>query len=325
MAINGVQSLIYGVDDLDTSTRFYEDFGLSLDRRDATGSDFSTVRGETILLRRRDDTSLPPDVLENPAVREMIWGVDTKASLDALEKNLSSDRKVTKDATGTLHTVDDVGIPIGFRVFTPKPLTFEQVPTNTPTDVRRWNANRKWYGKATPKLIHHIGYGVPKRDVQKLVDFYVKRLNFRITDVSRGFAVFLLADGRQDHHSIFIIMSEALQSAGLLWNHVSFGVENIDEVVAGANYLQRRKWVSRNGLSRHRISSAINFYAVCPAGGEAEYLTDTDFVDKDWKPRMWDPRFGVYMWNAEVPDFMLNEPAHDVSILEGPIPEFTKQ
>jgi catechol 2,3-dioxygenase-like lactoylglutathione lyase family enzyme len=325
MAITGVQSLVYGVEDLETSTRFYEDFGLKLERRDEKGTDFSLPHGSTILLRRQDDPLLPPDMLARPAVREMIWGVDSQANLDALEKNLTADRKVTRDANGALHTADDVGIPIGFRVFTPKQLSFEQVPTNTPNDVQRWNANRKWYRQATPKLIHHVGYGVPKKDVQKVADFYVKRLNFRITDVSRAFAVFLLADGRQDHHSIFIVTSEALQATGIVWHHVSFGVENIDEVVAGANYLQRRNWTSRNGLSRHRISSAINFYVECPAGGESEYLTDTDFVNQDWKPRMWDPRFGVYMWNADVPEFLMNEPPHDVSIIEGPVPKFTDQ
>ncbi len=30
MTLLGVQSLVYGIDDLDTCTRFYEDFGLEV-------------------------------------------------------------------------------------------------------------------------------------------------------------------------------------------------------------------------------------------------------------------------------------------------------
>jgi catechol 2,3-dioxygenase-like lactoylglutathione lyase family enzyme len=249
MPINGVQSLVYGVDDLDACIRFYEDFGLRVDRKDASGADFSTEDGSTILIRKRTDPSLPKDALARPAVREMIWGVDSQKSLDALEKKLAADGPVKRDADGTLHITDPLGIPLGFRVFNRKPLQFEQVPVNTPSDVRRWDANRKWYKRAAPKLIHHVGYGVPRDKIDTLTDWYVTRLNFRVTDISRNLAMFLLADGRQDHHSIFLIASDIFKTDGCLFNHVSFGVENIDELMAGANHMQRQKWHSHIGLS----------------------------------------------------------------------------
>jgi catechol 2,3-dioxygenase-like lactoylglutathione lyase family enzyme len=322
MAINGVKSLVYGVDDLETCIRFYEDFGLALTRKDATGADFATEEGSTILLRKRDDPALPADVLARPAVREMIWGVDSATALAALEKNLSADRKVTKDAAGTLHTTDALGIPIGFAVFERKPITFEQVPVNTPDDVRRWDANRKWYKRAAPRLIHHVGYAVPRAKIDVLTDFYVERLNFRVTDISRGLAMFLLADGRQDHHSIFLIASDIFKTDGMLFNHVSFGVENIDELMAGANHMQRRKWQSFIGLGRHRISSAVNFYIDNPAGGQSEYLTDTDFVTDAWKPRIWNPAFGAYMWTAQIPEMFLGEPQWECEVVQGRVPKF---
>ena len=324
MAINGIASILYGVENLDESTRFYQDFGLTLERGDASGADFSVPHGSTIQLRKADDPSLPPDVLQRPSVRELIWGVDTPAALEAIERRLKEEGDVTRSPDCTLHCVDVLGIPIGFRVFEPKPLSFKQVPTNTPTETRRLNDNRKWYARATPQLIHHIGYGVPERQVQLLVDFYERVLNFRVTDVSRKSAVFLLAEGRNDHHNIFIIKSEAMGCAGIVWHHASFGVENIDEVAAGANYLQRRQWSSGVGLSRHGISSAVNFYARCPAGGEAEYAADIDYIDLQWKPRMWDPRFGVYMWNASIPEYMMNEPPEDVQVIEGAVPRFNE-
>ena len=324
MAINGIASLIYGVPDVAEATKFYKDFGLTVDREDDAGSDFSVAEGATILIRHMSDPSLRENVLERPGVRETIWGVDTAESLDELETKLSAAGEVTRDDDGTLHTVDAVGIPLGFRVFERTVVAGEQVPTNTIDTVQRWNANRKWYERAQPRLIHHIGYTVPKDDIDKIEAFYVDVLNFRVTDISRGLATFLLADGRQDHHSIFIMDSERVQAKGITWNHVSFGVENIDEVMAGANYLQRQGWQSFLGISRHRISSAINYYANNPGGGDSEYLTDIDYLTEEWKPRIWDPRFGMMMWSHEIPDFMNPEPEWDVTVVEGEMPKFSE-
>ena len=325
MAINGVASLIYGVPDLDAATRFYQDFGLELDRRDDAGSDFSTPDGSTVLLRHIADPSLPENVLERPGVRETVWGVDTKENLDAMERRLAAAGTVSRDDAGTLHTADPLGIPLGFRVFERNLVPGEHVPTNTVDEIQRWNANRKWYKRARPRLIHHVGYTVPKARIDDVEAFYVEVLDFRVTDISRGLATFLLADGRQDHHSIFIMDSARVQAEGITWNHVAFGVENVDELMAGANELQRQGWSSFLGLGRHRISSAINYYANNPGGGDSEYLTDIDYVTDEWKPRVWDPRFGMMMWSAEVPDFMKHEPEWDWEILDrDPLPRFSE-
>ena len=324
MAINGIASLIYGVPDVAEATRFYKDFGLTIEREDDAGSDFSVADGATILIRHMTDPALRENVLERPGVRETIWGVDTAESLDELETKLSAVGDVTRDDDGTLHTVDSVGIPLGFRVFERTVVAGEHVPTNTVDTVQRWNANRKWYERAHPRVIHHIGYTVPKDDIDKIEAFYVDVLNFRVTDISRDLATFLLADGRQDHHSIFIMDSDRVQAKGITWNHVSFGVENIDELMAGANQLQRRGWQSFLGISRHRISSAINYYANNPGGGDSEYLTDIDYITEEWKPRIWDPRFGMMMWSHEIPDFMNPEPEWDVTVVEGEMPKFSE-
>lgn len=318
MAITGIQSLVYGVEDLAISVQFHKDFGLTLVREDENGADFEVTDGSTIKIRGLNDPALPADVLSKPGVRELIWRVDTDAALDALEKNLSADRDVSRDADGILHTVDTYDIPIGFQVFEARSVSFEQVPVNTPTDVQRWNANRKWYERAAPALIHHVGYAVP--DVDRLADFYMERLGFRVTDMSKGLAIFLLADGRQDHHNIFVARSERF-GGGLLWNHASYGVENIDELMTGANHMQRLGYSSYNGMGRHRISSAINYYVNNPAGGDSEYLTDTDYVDETWKPRLWNPAFGFYHWTAELCDVNRKPAPEDCTIIEGVVPK----
>ncbi len=324
MAINGISSLIYGVPDVAEATKFYKDFGLTVDREDEIGADFSVADGATILIRHMTDPTLRENVLERPGVRETVWGVDNAESLDELERKLAGHGEVSRDDDGTLHTVDALGIPLGFRVFERSVVAGEHVPTNTVDTVQRWNANRKWYERAQPRVIHHIGYTVPKDDIDKIEAYYVDVLNFRVTDISRDLATFLLADGRQDHHSIFIMDSDRVQAKGITWNHVSFGVENIDELMAGANHLQRQGWQSFLGISRHRISSAINYYANNPGGGDSEYLTDIDYITEEWKPRIWDPRFGMMMWSHEIPEFMNPEPEWDVTVVEGDLPKFSE-
>lgn len=318
MAITGIQSITYGVEALEECIKFHEDFGLTPIARNDAGADFEVVDGSTISIRRKSDPALPPDVLTKPGAREIVWRVDTPASLNELRKTLSVDRPVSVDELGIMHTTDTYGFPIGFRVFEPRPLRFEQVPVNTPSQIDRWNANRKWYPSATPQLIHHVGFAVP--DVDRLADFYIDRLGFRVTDISRGAGLFLLADGRHDHHSIFILRSDRF-GGGLHWHHVSYGVENIDELMTGANNMQRKGYLSPTGISRHRISSAINFYVRNPAGGESEYLTDIDYVDERWKPRIWDPLFGNIHWSATISERTKVPPPAECDVIEGPVPK----
>jgi len=53
------------------------------------------------------------------------------------------------------------------------------------------------------------------------------------------------------------------------------------------------------GLARHRISSAIYCYVDNPNGGEAEYTCDSDYLDDNWIPRVWNWKFGALMWAHE--------------------------
>ena len=68
-----------------------------------------------------------------------------------------------------------------------------------PFSIKRWNQMRKWYERAVPKVLHHAVFFVP--DVDKGISFYVKRLDFRVTDMIRNAGVFMRCDGRNDHHN----------------------------------------------------------------------------------------------------------------------------
>jgi catechol 2,3-dioxygenase-like lactoylglutathione lyase family enzyme len=317
MALLGVQTLTYGVDNLDAAARFYDDFGLVAERRGDDGVDYVLEDGSTLLLRRSDDQALPPTLSDAPGVREVIWGVDSQAALDEFEAVLSTDREVLRDLDGTLHTHDDCGLAIGFRVFTRKPLEAIASTENAPGDVRRWNTHRRWVKRAQPRCINHVVFGVP--DVDGAVDFYARRLGFVITDVSRGVGVFMRCDGRHEHHNIFF-----LRTHRVTWDHVAFGVQNVDEVMVGADHMQRRGWKSDLGIGRHRISSAVFYYLDNPAGGKSEYSADTDYVNEQWQPRLWEPRFGNWHWVGSVPEAFMDEPEWDVNPIDDPSMTFSE-
>ena len=317
MPINGVQTAIFGVEDLELCNRFFTDFGLKVSSKTESSISYRLPEGSYVLLKRSNDISLPPAYSPGSGIREVIWGVDTQPALDEIEAELRKDRSITKDPDGTLHSADDLGLGIGFRLFSRQPLSARDEQVNSPGRSARWNKHRDWYEKATPQLIYHVVFG--GSDLDKPVGFYRDRLKFRITDVARDRGVFFRAQGRSDHHNIFWARTDKPQ-----FLHISFGVENLDELLAGANDMQRKGWKSKLGLGRHRISSTLYFYIQSPAGGEAEYSADPDCLDDSWQPRIWEPLFGNQHWVAALPEFLATPPKEDVHLLADERPDLAR-
>jgi len=313
MSLLGIKRVVFGVDNLDPSVSFFEDFGLELARREASIARFDLAEGSSIELRRSSDPALPPPFLDGNGPREIVWGVDTPESLAAIRAELSRDRTVTVDAAGGLHTSDDAGIPIGFELFARQLPVSETTPENTPSHIQRWNLHRKWYDRARPKLIFHVVFGVP--NVDAAVAFYMQRLAFRLSDINRGVGVFLRCDGRHEHHNLFF-----LKSPKRIFSHVSFGVETVDELMAGANWMQRKNWAPTMGLGRHRVSSLVYYYLKCPAGGAAEYSADGDYLTDAWRPRLWDPQYGQFHWVGQA-ERDARTPQAEFAFIEGPVPK----
>jgi hypothetical protein len=75
---------------------------------------------------------------------------------------------------------------------------------------------------------------------------------------------------------------------------------------------------SHLGLGRHRIDSALFYYIPCPAGGEAEYGADADYVDDAWVPRDWHaPLFAYAHYVHNLPPFLMKPPTWDFSHITG--------
>jgi catechol 2,3-dioxygenase-like lactoylglutathione lyase family enzyme len=305
MAILGIEALIYGVDDLEQCSRFWSDFGLTPVSETSEQSVFEVASGSRVVLMRRGDARLPKAFSHSVGVHETIWGVDTRATFDRMVADLKQDRDVRIDDNDVAHFAADDGMPFGLRVWNKRPVVSVTDPVNTPGNIRRLNQHRQWRSRCRPKTINHVVFFV--ENYKASWRFLRDRLGFRYSDHSRGVGVFARADGTYEHHTIFLLdckLPVAPGKAGFM--HAAFGVDDIDELMIGANYMERKGWAntSRNssgGVSRHRISSAIYYYVDCPAGGEAEYHADTDYLDDNWVPRVWDFKFGSLMWAHKVP------------------------
>jgi hypothetical protein len=85
--------------------------------------------------------------------------------------------------------------------------------------------------------------------------------------------------------------------------------------------MQRQGWPrSTWGLGRHRIASSVFMYLPCPAGGQAEYGADSDMLDDNWIPRVWNPLFGFFSFITNIPPFAMDAAPWDVTYAEGYLP-----
>lgn len=312
MPILGVESAIFGVDDLDRSEAFFLDFGLQLKSKGNAEVVFQLETGSTVVLRAADDPSLPKPFYEGNGIRETIFGVDSVASRESLVAGLETDREVRRDPDGTAHFCADDGLALGLRVWNKRTPISAPDPLNAPGLVNRLNRHRVWRRRAIPKMINHVVFATPH--YIETFKFLRDRLGFRLTDHSKGLGVFSRADGTFEHHTVFLLNANFRGGGAPGFEHIAFGVEDIDELMVGANHMSRRGWKPGplGGLARHRIASALFYYLDCPAGGQAEYLADTDYIDDNWIPRVWSPNFGVIAWATNMPPYLQEEPEWDM-------------
>lgn len=322
MPINGVETIIYGVEDVENATRFLVDFGLRVVEQSSEESRFELAEGSSVIVRPLDRAKVAGTSLTGYGVHETIWGVTDGKSLEMLVAGLAVDREVRRDADGTAHFLADDGLAIGLRVFNKRHVNGAPDPVNSLHSINRINSHRKWYTRARPKTIQHVVFNTPDPDLSWA--FYRDRLGFRLSDVQVNFGIFGRGDACTDHHNIYFLNAKLpfpRLTGEMQFNHVNYGVESIDEVMVGANYMERKGWPrSLVGLGRHRIASSVFLYLPSPLGGDAEYGADSDALDESWTPRTWNASFGYFSWAANLGPHMMDEAPWEVQYTEGEAP-----
>lgn len=284
MRLKGVDGVVLGVEDVAAAARFYENFGLSGTGTGGRGQNFATQDNTAVELRSADDNALPEPVTGGSTIREVIWGVASREELDAIAAELSKDRAATSDDEGTLHSTDDDGFGVAFRLTrrdaiepAPNLLNIYGAEANRPINKRV-----DFLDAIRPVAIAHVVLMTP--DVGRAMRFYVERLGFRITDkFAGGHGAFLRSGGSPYHHNLFLIRSE---QRGL--HHVAFAVTDFNEVVLGGQSLLDSGWDAKWGPGRHVIGSNYFWYFNSPCGGAMELTADMDRADDDWVTGEWD-------------------------------------
>jgi catechol 2,3-dioxygenase-like lactoylglutathione lyase family enzyme len=284
MQIKAINAAVLGVEDLDAARRFYRVFGLQEREFGGSGASYTTRDQSEIILRTAGDPLLPAPVAAGSTIREIIWGVESAADIESIATELSKDRVLTQDADGTLHSHDEDGYGIAFRIDT---RTAAAPPPNLMNiygaEPRRGLNTRVEFSDAIrPASIAHVVVFSP--DVPKAERFYTERLRFRVSDrFFNGRGVFMRSAASRYHHNMFLIYAP---NRGL--HHIAFPVTDFNEIIMGGQKILKDGWTTRIGPGRHRIGSNFFWYFNSPCGGAMELTADMDCADDDWVLREWD-------------------------------------
>lgn len=278
--LKGVRSVVLGLEDVSAGRRFYADFGLAETEHGAQSATFQTQDESTIVLRSSEAAGLPPPVCSGSTVREIVWSAETAEDLENIAAELSKDRPVHRDADGDLHSLDEDGYGIAFRLDRRKAYTPPRNRTNVfgAAPSRPINSTIDFHEAVKPAGIGHVV--IMSSDVAKAERFYVERLGFRVSDRFKdAVGVFLRPPGSNYHHAIFIIRGPL----GL--NHIAFNVRDFTDVMNGGVSLLKSGWEPQWGPGRHIFGANYFWYFNSPCGGAMELTADMDMVDDNWQPR----------------------------------------
>ena len=292
MAIQRVESITYGVEDVPRCIQYFDDFGLERLEQGATGATFRTLTNQIVEVRAATDPALPPTHEQGSTLRFTVWGIDNEAGLEAIGTELSRDREVRRDASGTLHTVDESGLPIGFAVAKPKPVKIEPHPINVGDVAGRINQPFPRIERVQPMRLVHVVFHIRKDNRDRAAAFYQERLGFRLSDRSVDAGDFMRCEASHDHHNLLLLR----RADRVECNHVAFEVPGFDEIMIGGLHMQNRGWKSLRNPGRHFLGSNFHWFFENPCGGRTEFIADMDQLDERWVPRIWEKHPGESIW-----------------------------
>jgi catechol 2,3-dioxygenase-like lactoylglutathione lyase family enzyme len=281
MKIIGPDALVFGVDDVQACTQYLTDYGLKPVGVNAKGGRFEALDGTAVVIRRKDDPSLPPAFETSNMLRETVYGVQDAATLDQIATELLKDREVTRKH-GVVRATDDMGFALAFQVTVRRPLKLPGEKVNSPGAPVMRPANQIGADpKADPKpsTLSHVVYFVP--DAAKAEKFY-ERLGFITTDRFINVGPFMRPAGTLDHHTLFMIQTPPFMKG---CEHFTFHVAGPNELMLAGSRFSAKGYTTFWGPGRHLLGSNWFWYFNSPLGCHVEYDADMDLHDDSWVPR----------------------------------------
>jgi catechol 2,3-dioxygenase-like lactoylglutathione lyase family enzyme len=283
MNIIGLDSVVFGVKDAATCSRYFIDYGLRPQSPGAEGGRFEALDGTSVVIRAADDPELPPPLETGSPLRETIYGVGDAATLESIAREVGRDREVQRLPDGSIRCRDDAGFALRFQRTIRRAFSApaERVNSAGAPPLRAINeVGVHAAAEVMPRTLSHVVYFVP--DFARAEAFYVERLGFRCTDRFVGVGPFLRPAGTAEHHTLFLIQTPP-DMKGI--EHFTFHVGGPTEMMAVGSRFVRRGYRSFWGPGRHLLGSNWFWYFDSPLGCRVEYDADMDLHDDTWKAR----------------------------------------
>jgi catechol 2,3-dioxygenase-like lactoylglutathione lyase family enzyme len=283
MNVIGPDALVFGVDDVGGCTQYLTDYGLRPVGVNAAGGRFEALDGTSVVIKHKDDITLPPPLGTASMLRKTLYGVLDKATLASIATELAKDRTVRHLPDESIESLDDMGFVIGFQVTVRRPLHLSAEAINAPGAPAQRAANVVAVNEnavIVPRTLSHVVYFVP--DAAKAEAFYVERLGFRCTDRFIGAGPFLRPAGNSDHHTLFLIQTPPFMKG---CEHFTFHVAGPTELMQAGTRFVNKGYQSFWGPGRHRFGSNWFWYFNSPLSCHVEYDADMDLHDESWVAR----------------------------------------
>ncbi|MEZ5730373.1 MAG: VOC family protein [Burkholderiaceae bacterium] len=268
--------------DLDVAEKFLTDFGLQ-----------PSVRTDDTLYMRGTDPDHHIHVTHRgpPKVLSIAFHADSEADLQRLAKQATgaSDVEVINEPGGgkrvRLTEHNGMGIEVVHGVAELSPLPVERFRYNTgPSRERLGNLARVTTAPSHVKRIAHAVISTP--EVKPTVAWIHRHLGFVTSedvhaeeDRNDLLASFNRLDRGAEYVDHHIMMIGKNPRAGL--NHVSFEIQDIDDLWSGHEYLVQQGHEHCWGIGRHTLGSQIFDYWFDPYGRIHEHWTDSDLLNDE--------------------------------------------
>jgi catechol-2,3-dioxygenase len=283
MSVEGIDEVTFGATDLEACKRFFGDWGLTLLSESAQELVCESLNGCRVIAARSDKPGLPAGIEADPTLREVVWGVESRADLDAIRERIRHQPGFV-DGAERIGCTDPNGLAVRVQVSRKRPVDIVGGKTNTWSERVRINQPAPAYDRATPVEVGHVVFFV--KDLAAMTAFYEQCLGFVVSDRYPNRGHFMRCAPNGGHHDLFLLETPD-KRVGL--NHVAFTVRDLHEVIGGGLHMSRQGWHTELGPGRHPISSAMFWYYESPAGALWEYYTDEDELTADWQPREFTP------------------------------------
>jgi catechol 2,3-dioxygenase-like lactoylglutathione lyase family enzyme len=283
MNIVGPDALVFGVDDVNACTQYLTAYGLESVSVNANGGRFEALDGTAIVIRRRDDPSLPAPLDSGTTLRQIVYGAADEAAVNAIGDELARDRQIKRLAAGAVEASDDLGFALRFQVTHRRKLDLPGERVNSPGAPAQRGVNQigVWQEMpAKPRTLSHVVCFVP--DIAVAEAFYTKRLGFKVTDRLVNAGPFLRPAGTQDHHTLFFIQTPPYMKG---CEHFAFHLGGPTELMLAGSRFIKAGYQSFWGPGRHKFGSNWFWYFNSPLGCHVEYDADMDLHDDTWLAR----------------------------------------